>query len=64
MLVCPSGFIARVLGVADEVDQNLHDLVLVSGHHRAGLVVANYIYLMPRQRTGIDADGVLDQIQH
>jgi len=38
-LIGAAGFVAGILGVAHEVDQDLHHLVLVRGNHRPGLIV-------------------------
>jgi hypothetical protein len=42
-----------ILGVAHEVDEDLHDLVLVGGDDRAGLVVADRLDVVPGERSAL-----------
>ena len=57
---CPHCF-HRILGVANEVDQNLQDLVFVHNDYRDVSVIANNLNPVPIQRRGIYLQRVFGQ---
>ena len=57
-------FVARILGVAHEVDEDLQDSVLVGGDHGLCLEVADDLDVVAGERAAMDAQDVFDDVRH
>src|SRR5580658_2225286 len=60
-LLGAAGFVTRILGVADDVYQDLQDLVLVDGYRRHLLEVAHQRDAMATEGAGVHPQAILDQ---
>src|SRR6266403_586324 len=63
-LVGPARFIARILGVAHEIHQNLQHLVLIDGDRRHLVEFAAQRHAVTYEGAGVQAQAVLHQIGH
>src|ERR1051325_4748497 len=63
-LVGTAGFVAGVFGVAHEVDQDLQHLVFLGRNRRHLGVVALDLHPVALERSGVQAQAVLDEIGH